>query len=420
MRDVQWVGRALSNNEDPRMRGSSNIQPTMIQRYDESNLPDWTVFESSFNQLDALLDADADAQTIANFLETIPLFNFHLVSRGVDQSIPLFRARMPEKDFDLVSTYSLPPPDKCKQNRANREGVPVFYASTFQPDTAIQEFLYAQGSSEATPTVFVSEWRLLRPINVKQVLSSPETLRTDYLSPFYSDLWSRTNEMFQGYSSQGQETLKKLASRLGDYFLRETDHRVSSEIAHQALLPSDAEDELRIDAIAYPSRVKKHGAMNIALSATCAKENVALVRVLKVQVTHWDLYGSEVTIEAIGLPRGTQIRWFRPRLKPEAAKVVRTSISGTTAVKGKVKNILIDGVDFQVGDLLKKLWTEKQHEVLNNVLTRLLNFPDEETHVVHIPIIMKDRSIVVNGSPIEAIELKYSIECNLSLVPEEV
>lgn len=258
----------------------------MLERLDERHLPNWSVFEEAFEKLDALLDKGASQQSVADYLATIPHFNYHLVSRKVEPEILLYRARIPSENHNLVSTYSLPPAERCNVNRANRAGHPVFYAA-IQPDTAIQEYLAAQKSFQRNPVVYLSEWSLSRPINIKQVISGPGTLQTDFLKTYYEQLLSQTKEMFLCYSPKARDTLIKLAARLGDYFLRETDYRVSSEIAHQALCEPTTEEEYRIDAIAYPSRVKRHGAMNIALSSDCAK-SVVLQRVFKVQVKHWD------------------------------------------------------------------------------------------------------------------------------------
>lgn len=164
---------------------------------------------------------------------------------------------------DAVHQLGPPPPEKCKQGRANRAGQPVFYASD-SLETAVVETRPQVGE-----WVAVSKWEVLVPMTVNHLgyhAKNLELLSGGRAAPVF-DGFDGT-----GYGDDNESVTQWLAQR---FCARESD------LFNYALSNAIAEVHLAhalFDALQFPTVAMNGAANNFAIKVPFANANLRLAK----------------------------------------------------------------------------------------------------------------------------------------------
>lgn len=380
----------------------------------DSEVPSWSSVEGGLKSLKELLATNPSKEKLLSVINEIPFVDYHLIRQNGDWLKKIYRARQPSsaEDINRVSTFSLPRAEQTPQGRANQEGYPVFYGSLLA-DTAIQETL----DREKGDIVYVGDWVVQAPANMKQFLHPRQALDNEIVGEFHYGLLTKLRSTLREYTPENQIILERLAGYLGDYFLQDNDYRVSSLLGHKALYEWDAGHGCHIDMICYPSAAKAHNALNFAISKRFAEEHLTLQSVKKYRVKSTVLEGSEVELLAVGIPDALIINWH------EVSSDFRRTAWRFEGVpdnnlKYQEETIQIDGKHELLSAIIDQIWIRESNRILNQVWTEhLLGNISTQAKRAGIEVTSRGATYVYEGQELDAIKVAIELEYRLILQP---
>lgn len=398
------------------------MEEPQFTKMSDDEIPSWSSIEAALDKLEAVLATQADSSMVAMAITQVPLAVAHFVQQEVRGFKSLFRARQPKagEDINSIKTFSYPKPEVTQEGRANRIGFPVFY-SALDADTAMKEVLRISRGAANNEEIYVGEWKPTAALNIKQFLHPAHASANKLMDEYHYGLLGKLREMLRMYSPQNQVTLERLAGRMGNYFLRERDYRVSATLAHSALYEFHPPHSFRIDAISYPSIVKDHKAINLAISPAWVDSNMKLVEVRKYEVISVEDDGTSVRLIEIGKPNEGQVDWFEVRFDVIRTIPSMAQFSPDDGLSYTRDEFEMNGETLKLGEFLNsfrrvamdKLIEQAMKELNPRIMADPTLFGVSQTATP--AALIKNIPLKYEGSSREAMLLTYKMECQYRL-----